>query len=158
MQRNRYAEKTSVPVDRSMSEIRSTLLRFKAEEFTYSERAEAIMVGFIIKGIPIRLQVPLPDPKAKQFTETPASRYYRDPPAAQKAYEQEVRRLWRSLANFIKATLDAVESGILTLEEGFLAYVVLPDGETLGQKTLPTLKEIAGSGRMPALLPGRNDG
>ena len=68
---NRYAQGTSVSVDRTMAEIRRTLQRFNAEEFAYSERVDRIVVGFTIQGIPIRLTVPLPDRQDRRFTETP---------------------------------------------------------------------------------------
>jgi len=66
-----YAEGTSVTVDRSMAEIRKTLARFKAEEFIYAERGDLIMVGFVIRGIQVRIQVPLPDPNEERFRLTP---------------------------------------------------------------------------------------
>ena len=147
----RYAEGTSVPVDRTMAEIRRTLTRFKAEEFVYGERPDTIMVGFVIKGVQMRLQVPLPDPDDIGFTLTPTGKQ-RVAEAATKAHEDEVKRRWRSLANFIKATLDAVESGIITLEEGFLAHMVLPNGRTVGQEAIPELQHMLASGKLPPAL------
>jgi len=57
----------------------------------------------------------------------------------------------------VKAKLEAVETGIVSLEEEFLAHVVLPDGSTVGQWAEPQLAELYGRGDMPALLPGMGD-
>ena len=59
----RYAEGTSVSVDRSMGEIRQVLRRYGAEEFSYGERLNTIGVSFIIQGIHVRISVRLPDPR-----------------------------------------------------------------------------------------------
>lgn len=51
--------------------------------------------------------------------------------------EQEVRRRWRCLLLLVRAKLEAVEARIsgedrqVTFEREFLAYVVVPSGETI---------------------------
>jgi hypothetical protein len=64
------------------------------------------------------------------------------------------RQRWRALALAIKAKLEAVESGIATFEEEFMAYIVLPDGQTVGEFLSPQIEAAYSSGRMPPLLPG----
>ena len=54
----------------------------------------------------------------------------------------------------IKAKLEAVEAGISSFEEEFLAHVVLPDGSTFGAWAKPQLAAVYAGGSMPALLPG----
>ena len=150
----RYAEGTSVGVDRSMGEIRQVLRRYGAEEFTYGERQNTIGVSFIIQGIHVRISVRLPDPQDRRFTETPSRKYERTPEQAWKAYGDEVKRLWRFLVLWIKANLEAVECGITTLEEAFLAHMVMPDNRTVGAHLIPDLHHVLTSGRMPKALPG----
>jgi hypothetical protein len=58
-----------------------------------------------------------------------------------------------ALALAIKAKLEAVESGIATFEEEFLAYVVLPDGQSVGQHVLPNIEQAYVTNKMPPLLP-----
>jgi hypothetical protein len=99
----------------------------------------------------------LPDPSAEEFTLTPTGRE-RSASAAEDAYEQAVRQRWRALALVIKAKLEAVEAGISTVEDEFLAHVALPAGGTVGEWMRPRLDEVYASGRMPALLPGGSDG
>jgi hypothetical protein len=47
---------------------------------------------------------------------------------AYKAWKQAYHQRWRALALAIKA----VESGIATFEEEFLAHIALPNGSTVG--------------------------
>jgi hypothetical protein len=69
--------------------------------------------------------------------------------------EAATRQRWRSLVLVLKAKLEAVESGISTLEAEFLANVVMPNGQTIGQSILPRLSEAVQSGR---LLPESTEG
>ena len=68
-----------------------------------------------------------------------------------------MRRLWRSMLLVIKAKLEAVNSGIVTIEQEFLAHIVLPDGSVVGDWAADQLKQVYGGGQMPALLPGSAD-
>ena len=52
----------------------------------------------------------------------------------------------------IRAKLEAVESGLTTLENEFLANILLPDGGTVGEWLAPQIDEAYGTGRMPAML------
>ena len=46
-----------------------------------------------------------------------------------------------------------VASGITTLKEEFLAHMVLPDGQTVGQWLLPQVAAAYDSHQMPPMLP-----
>jgi hypothetical protein len=63
--------------------------------------------------------------------------------------EQEERTRWRSLLLVIKAKLEAVESSIATFEEEFMAQIVLPNQQTVGQWVLPEVARIYERGLMP---------
>jgi hypothetical protein len=52
----------------------------------------------------------------------------------------------------VKAKLEAVETGITTIESEFLAHLVLPDGRTVGALARPEIKRAYADGRMPATL------
>lgn len=69
------------------------------------------------------------------------------------AWEQGCRQRWRALALVIKAKLEAVESGITTFEEEFLAHIVMPDGMTVGNHVRPTIQAWYSGGQMRPLLP-----
>ena len=63
------------------------------------------------------------------------------------------RKRWRALLLIIRAKLEAVESGITTLESEFLANIVLPDGGTVGQWLAPQIDAAYATVRLP-LMPG----
>jgi len=149
----RYAERTEVTSDKSRNEIERTLRRYGAGAFAYGWAGNEAQVMFEMTGRRIQFRLPLPDPTDKKFTETPTGRE-RTGAAVEREYEQAVRQRWRALALVIKAKLEAVDAGITTVEDEFLAHIVLPDGRTVGEWTRPQLHEVYASGTMPALLPG----
>jgi hypothetical protein len=150
----RYAENTSVGSDRSRAEIERTLQRYGATAFGYGWEAGQAQVMFHIANRRVRFRITLPDSESPEIKFTPARRYERSKEQQEEALEQAVRQRWRALALVIKAKLEAVEAGISTVEEEFLAHIMLPDGSTVGEWAEPQLKEIYQAGGMPALLPG----
>lgn len=146
----RYAAETSVSQDRSRAEIEATLKRYGATSFMYASEPTAAMIGFRIKDRMVKFVLPMPDPKAREFTHH--SRGQRTPDAALKAWEQAGRQRWRALALVIKAKLEAVAAGITTIEDEFLAHTVLPDGSTVGQFMKPQLAIAYEQGSMPTTL------
>lgn len=151
---SRYAEKTGVSSDRSRAEIEKTLRRYGAERFVYGWGPGEAQIGFHIGGRAIRFRLPMPDAGADEFVRTPTRRTPRTPEAQAAAYEQAVRQRWRALSLVIKAKLEAVEAGITSIEDEFLAHIALPSGATVGEWVGPQLAEVYGRGHMPALLPG----
>jgi len=150
---SRYAESTQVPSDRSRAEIERTLRRYGATAFAYGWEGQSAQIMFHLADRRILFRLPLPDPSSEEFTLTPTGKD-RSAAAAEAAYEQAVRQRWRALALVIKAKLEAVEAGISTVEDEFLAHIALPAGGTVGEWMRPKLDEIYASGQMPALLPG----
>lgn len=148
----RYAAETSVAQDRSRAEIEATLKRYGATSFMYASEATAAMIGFRIKDRMVKFVLPMPDPKSREFTHTPARGTLRSPAEAEKAWEQAGRQRWRALALVIKAKLEAVAAGITTIEDEFLAHTVLPDGSTVGQFMQPQLAIAYEQGSMPTTL------
>lgn len=110
-------------------------------------------IAFKLSDRQIRFRLPLPDPASREFTLTPTGRD-RSASAAEEAYEQAVRQRWRALALVIKAKLEAVEAGISTVENEFLANVALPDGRTVADWLGPQLAVVYAKQSMPALMPG----
>ena len=147
---SKYAESTEVPADRSRAEIERTLERYGATGFMYGWQAQQAVVAFQVHGKMLRFIVPLPD--KREFALTPTGRR-RTPSSMESAYEQASRQKWRALALVIKAKLEAVESGITTFEEEFLAQIVLPSGDTVAQWMLPQVEQAYLTHSMPQLLP-----
>jgi hypothetical protein len=151
----KYAAKTEVPEHQSRTEIERTLTRYGATAFAYGWSADhgRAQVMFELAGRRMRFEIATPDRAEKRFTHDHRG-YRRSEASMRAAYDQETRRLWRSLLLVVKAKLEAVETGIVSLEEEFLAHVVLPDNSTVGQWVEPQLAALYGGGDMPALLPG----
>lgn len=152
-----YAKTTSVAVEKSRAEIESVLERYGATAFAYGWDASRAVIQFMAEGRQIRFILPLPDRSAREFTHQTAkgrTHLARTPSAAQSAYEQACRQRWRALLLAIKAKLESVACGIATFEDEFLAYVVLPDGQTAGDFLRPQLERAYAAAEMPSLLPG----
>lgn len=152
---SRYASKTDVSSDRSRSEIERTLARYGATSFQYGwedrDGQRLAMVGFRLDGWAIRFLLPMPSPDDEEFTLTPTGRE-RATRAAEAAYEQAVRQRWRALALVVKAKLEAVDSDITSIEEEFLAHIVLPDGRTVGNLAISEARRSYELGKVPRLL------
>ncbi len=155
---SRYAEKTQVPVDKSRAEIERVLKAHGATAFTYGWDDKQAAVMFEIANRRILFRLPMPDRNAREFLYTAVRRERRSQPAAEEAWEQAVRQRWRALGLVIKAKLEAVAAGVVTLETEFLPHVMLPDGSTVAEHVAPRVAAAYESGQMPALLPGGNGG
>jgi len=136
-----YAVNTSVPIDRSQAEIRKILSKYKATGFAFGEQANRAVIMFELAGRRIRFILPLPQPPSQNATQSSI-----------KTYEQLCRSKWRALVLAIKAKLECVDSGIATLEEEFMAHIVLPNGITVGEAMTPQIEKAYHSGKMPPLL------
>ena len=145
-----YATTTDVPVSKSRDEIERTLERYGATAFGYDRSAEVVEIRFELRTIRVRLRMRLPRRDDPAFTKDTRG-YERSETAAQKLWEQACRSHWRALALLVKAKLEAIAIGILTDEEAFLADIVTPDGETVGAKVIPLVREIV-QGRRVELL------
>lgn len=152
----RFAAGTTVSVEKSRAEIEATLRRYGADQFISGWASGQAVIGFRAKGRHVRFTLTLPVVEEKRFTH-PLVRGMKvavSPEKARAAWEQACRTSWRALLLVIKAKLEAVEAGISTFESEFLAHVVLPDGQTVGQWMAPQIDAAYKTGAMPQLLPG----
>lgn len=150
---SRYAARTDVPVSRSQQEIERALRRYGATAFASGWDETSATIMFEIADRRVRFRLPLPDPDDPQIAHTANGRR-RSAAAREQAWEQAQRQSWRALLLVIKAKLEAVEAGITTVEQEFLAHIVLPNGSTVGEWAAPQLDAAYSDGHMPALLPG----
>jgi hypothetical protein len=154
-----YAKGTSVTIERSKAEIEHTLERFGATGFLtgWDTEKNTAMISFRLRGRYMRFRLDLPDPSDPAFLYKKINqtdfREKRTPIQARAAWEQACKAHWRALALLIKAKLAAVEAGVVTLDDEFLAAVLLPDQRTVGEWAQPQVDQAYSSGRMPPLLP-----
>ena len=147
----RYAETTTVSSEKSRGEVERTLTRYGADSFMYGWEGTKAVIGFRMHNRMVRFLIPLPD--KSEFKHTPAKKRVRNEEDQYKAWEQAVRQRWRALALVVKAKLEAVESGITSFEDEFMAHILLPDGKTVSQFMTPQIEESYETGKMPKMLP-----
>ena len=144
-----YAASTEVTVERSRAELERTISRYGADQFMYGWDAEQAVVQFRAQGRHVRFLLPMPS--RADFARTPTGKQ-KSAPAAEAAWEQACRQRWRALNLVVKAKLEAIEAGISTFDDEFMAQLVLPDGSTVGQFMAPQLEAAYLLGSMPSML------
>lgn len=147
-----YASKTTVSADKTRSEIERTLKRYGADEFAFASSSARAMVAFRAENRNVRFVLQLPERASREFTHTPTTGVRRTAESAEREYDQEIRQRWRALALLVKAKLEAVESGIVTFEEEFLAHILLPGGQTVHENISPAIESAYQSGQVRSLL------
>jgi hypothetical protein len=146
-----YAKGTEVPIDRTKAEIEKLLVRHGATMFGTGWEGRRNLITFRLRDRAIRMTVTTPSPD--EYARDATGR--RNPQAKREQMaDAEGRRRWRSLLLLLKAKLEAVASGDVSLEEEFLPYVVLPSGQTWAEWAAPQIARLAETGKMPELLPG----
>jgi len=136
---SQYAATTQVSVEKSKAEIERTLRRYGAKSFAYYADDHRAIIAFVKNERQIRFALPMPDPNDRQFTHH--ARGARTAAARENLYEQATRQKWRALNLVIKAKLEAVEAGIVTFEDEFMAHMVLPNGITVAEYVGPQIEE-----------------
>ena len=106
-----YANKTKVPVDRSIAEVRRILLSHGVGEkdVIIVHAGDGDMIEFIYQGFRIRYFV--------ACTEDP----------------QEQRRRWRAIVLIVKAKFELMGVGFAPVEQVFLPEIVAHNGKLLGE-------------------------
>lgn len=153
-----YAADTEVPVHRSRAEIESTVTKYGATRFASMFEEGRAIIMFEAEQRRVMFELPLPDRSSfKVYKRNVGHGVHREversPADAEKAWEKACRQRWRALALVIKAKLEAVDTGITTFEDEFLAHIVLPDGKTVGRWFKAQLAAAYEHKKMPPLLP-----
>lgn len=149
---SRYAAQTTVSVANSRAEIERLVERYGAAQFISGWEGARAIIGFTMAERQVRFVLTLPDKQSRLFTHS--SRGARTADAAIKEWEQACRQRWRALALVVKAKLEAVEAGISTFENEFMANVVMPDGRTVADHAAPMIAIAYETGTMTSnLLP-----
>ena len=134
-----YAEGTTVAVEKSRYEIEKLVRKRGGDQFVsgWSLGQGIAQVGFTFEGRQCRFKIRLPTGKSEA------------------GFEREHRRLWRCLLLVIKAKFEIVDSKIQTFEEAFLGDIVMPDGQTMSEWSVPQIERMYEGGDMPPLLDPR---
>lgn len=150
----KYASGTTVSVDKTVAEIQRLVKAHGATRWNYQEwddtTPRAAMIRFVLGGMPLRMSVA--EPERSEHETSPAGRY-RTEAQIDAAVEAEHRRCWRELFLLIKAKLVAIQSGVVTMQDEWLSYVLLETEETVGEYVGPRLVELQHRGAMELLPP-----
>lgn len=151
-----YAANTSVSAEKSRQEIESLLQRTGVEQLGYlsQNRTGIAAIAFTRNQCHYRIEIKLPSRDEKRFQATHGGSRKATQQQSYKAWDQECRRLWRSLHLVVKGLLVAVEDRVMPFEQAFLPWLVWGDGLTVTQKLLPIVEEVQMTGgRLPLSLP-----
>ena len=162
----RFAEGTEVPVNKTRDELEALLAKHgAAQRMIVVDDAEGrVRVQFTMQSRMVRLDMwtrrdDLPNPKERDHAnKNPCPRGWngwteprrREWLAGQNA--QFAREAWRRLLLITKAQLEIVADGSRSLEEVFMAHILLPDGGTVGDRLKEQLAASYATGSMPPLL------
>lgn len=148
----RFAEGTSVSVEKSRAEIEKLITRYGATSTAFMNAPGRSVVCFEATGRRIMFELKLPDITEKRFQRDGRGSLLTQPKRMER-WEQACRQSWRALTLVIKAKLEAVEAGITSFEDEFLAHIVMPDGQTVATHIKPRIAQVYAGGEMQALLP-----
>ena len=128
-----YVRGASVTCSASQEDIRDMLIASGAHglRFVSVQGNAGITFSSADRRFRLVLPLPAPDPQSPDPNRSPL----RPESSASeiKAAQDAARHCWRQLSLLIRAKLDAVDAGIVTFDEEFLAYVVMPSGGTVFQ-------------------------
>ncbi len=139
---------TEVAVTKSQAEVRDLLVKHGATQFTFGEGAgphghSYAGVEFVVDGLKVRLSVPLKTPTDKAVSSRLSrSRGKTRDQVLAAMMEQEAKRIWRVIAHNLKARMVAVEEGVESMEQAFLAHVVLPSSNHTVYEVLANDKRL----------------
>lgn len=129
----RFAEGTSVAIDKSRAEVETLLERHGASHVAIMRSPEESIVVFQIGVLRVRRAVQVPTQGSAE------------------ARDREHRRRWRALVLILKAKLEMITGGESTMEREFLADMMLPNGETVESEFLPKLLQALQANKQPRL-------
>jgi len=145
-----YAETTTVPFERSVSEIVTLIKAHGAAQIGQFEGDDAFTIWFTLADRMIRFGLPIPALAEMPQYDGRRRALTKDQRLAKLAQARKSRG--RALLLVIKAKLESVESGIETVEQAFLANVVMAGGRTVYEHIAePIALQYAGGAPDPAL-------
>ena len=152
---------TTVPVSRSQESIRKILRNHGCQQVVFGDDFEggSLFVwyrlavddpkhgqAFIPVKIPVHLDIVV-DALQKAHPKK-----YRSLSGEALVWEQAMRVAYRNLHDWLRASFTAIEVGIVTVTEAFLAGIVTENGQTVGERLLPALPDMLYKGKSLPLL------
>jgi hypothetical protein len=89
-----YASDTTIPVEKSRTEIERILARYGASSFAYMTNETSAVICFVAEGRMVKFLLPLPDRNDKRVWFTAVRRNRRNEQEADREWEQACRSRW----------------------------------------------------------------
>lgn len=134
---------TNVPISKSQDDLRATLQRFGADQFTFGEGTDWVGVELIHADTLVRLRCTIIVPTEEEAYAALRAAHLSTKPSADPIARAnaERARVWRVLVWTVKARLVAVEEGLETFEQAFLSHLVDPATDrTLWDAVRPSIE------------------
>jgi hypothetical protein len=129
-----YAITTKITTQQSKIDIETLVKRYGGTGFGYLSDGDNVHIMFRIENRNVKIFLPLPN-EARQ--------------------SQLCKARWRSLFLVVKAKLEAVNTGIATIEEEFLANIVVQTGETVYERYKADVAATYIDGAIPLKIEGK---
>ncbi|HSU71935.1 MAG TPA: hypothetical protein VLI70_10795 [Micrococcaceae bacterium] len=142
-----YVRGASITSAASRAEIREMLVAYGATGFRSGWEDGRAAIAFVAGGRQFLFALAVRDPAgpvgsgADHVRPGRPDQEYSGPARASgtRTAEETCRRHWYRFSLLVRAKLEAVASGIVTFEEEFLAYMVMPGGGTVFQYVAPAI-------------------
>jgi hypothetical protein len=134
-----YVRGSAVSCSASQAEIELMLTGHGAYGFRCASEPGKAVVAFSSDERRYRLVLSLLGPGATPPGPRGASPGQGRSLQGSKSVQEVARRRWRQLSSLIRAKFEAIDSGIVTFDEEFLAYMVMPDGGTVLEESAPRI-------------------
>jgi len=152
-----FAKGTKVDIEKTEQQIKTMLRKAGAKAYATYETGDSASIAFHLHDLNIRMNLTMPSRDAERFTMRRANQssvmVEQSAAAAEKLWEQACKERWRALHLCVKAKLEAIDAGVETIEDAFLAHVQTSDGETIGARLKPQLRDII-AGNAPLQITG----
>lgn len=156
-----FAVGTKVSVEKTRAELDTLLSKYgaTARGIVVKDLAGVAQVAFVLRGLPYRLDVPLPKMGNGEPESAPRGwRVWGDLERELwhvKKHEQACRERWRVLLLLVRAKLEAVRLGMSTVEKEFMPDLVLDNGETVYHELGASIQRALAAGMPLSLGDGR---
>lgn len=141
----RYADGTTVPVERSQAEIAGILRRHGVLRQAWTSEPEGDSLHFELEGGSYRVRIDRPTVDQVRERDSGLYTYPHNVDWTAKANAEWIRR-WRATVLLLKAKLEFADGDTTTVARELLAYALLPNGTTLG--------DAIAAGTVPLLTSG----
>lgn len=138
---SRYANNTSVTVDRSMIQVRQVIIKGGGDGVAIAETVEGAAVRFIFdkKAYKFVIKYPLRSQEDIAYSGNGRSRTKSQ---VDSAIENEKKRLWRAMWLYIKAAIEAHNNHLIDLNKSLMSHMLLPSGKTVYEKVYKNLDQL----------------